>query len=183
MFAELGAPVIDTDIIARELVLPGQPALEEIRHRFGDAVIDANGCLDRSAMRQLIFADPVARRDLEAILHPRIGDETRRQAETAGGIYQVIVVPLLLTSPLRGFVDRILVVDCDEQTQIKRLLARDAESETQAHRMLAAQTRRDERLACADDIIENNAELATTRRAVNRLHRKYLRLAHRQGRS
>ena len=175
--SELGIPVIDTDVIARELVMPGQPALKEIRNRFGNAVIDASGCLDRSAMRRLIFADDVARRDLEAILHPRIGAETRRQAEAAGGIYQIIVVPLLVTSPLRGFVDRILVVDCEEQTQIRRLLARDAESEAQARRMLAAQTSRDERLAYADDVIDNDAELSATRRAVNRLHRDYLRLA------
>ena len=183
MFAGLGVPVIDTDVIARELVAAGQPALEEIRHRFGDEVFDATGNLNRSAMRRLIFADTVARRDLEAILHPRIGEETRRQSGAADGTYQVIVVPLLLTSPLRDFVDRILVVDCDEQTQIDRLLARDAESETQARRMLAAQTSREERLASADDIIDNSSELTETRSAVNRLHRRYLRLAEQQARS
>ena len=131
-------------------------------------------------MRRAIFSDSEARRNLEAILHPLIGAETRRQAEAAGGIYQIIVVPLLLTSPLRGFVDRILVVDCDEQTQIKRLLARDGESETQARRMLAAQSSRNERLACADDIIDNKLPLSETRRAVKRLHRMYRRLAGQQ---
>lgn len=177
LFAELGVPIIDTDVIAREVVEPGEPALEEIRERFGEQVVDAAGSLDRRALRRRIFEDADARRDLEAILHPRIGSETLRQAEAAGGPYQLIVVPLLLGSPLTAFVDRVLVVDCDEQAQIERLLARDAETVEQARRMLAAQSGRDERLRIADDVIDNGGSLAQTRAQVIDLDRRYRRLA------
>ena len=142
MFAELGVPVIDTDMIAREVVQPGQPALIEIRERFGEEMIAVDGNLDRRAMRKLVFENEAARHDLEAILHPRIGDETRRQADAAGGTYQLIVVPLLVDSQLRQFVDRVLVVDCEEDTQIQRLLARDEESLEPARRIIAAQASR-----------------------------------------
>ena len=180
LFSELGIPVIDTDVIAREVVAPGQPALDEICDRFGEHIIDAAGNLDRAAMRQEVFSDENARLDLEAILHPRIGAETRRQAGSADGPYQLIVVPLLTKSPLVRFVDRVLVVDCDEDTQIKRLLARDAETVSQARRILKAQASREERLAVADDVVENNGGLAPLRVAVTRLDRKYRRLAERQ---
>jgi dephospho-CoA kinase len=174
MFADLGTPVIDTDVIAREVVRPGQPALDEIREAFGDGVIDPDGTLDRAAMRTIVFGDDAARRRLEAILHPRIGAATRAQADAAGGDYQIIVVPLLVESALRGFVDRVLVVDCDEATQIARLLARDTESEAQARRMLAAQSTRAERMAIADDVIANDGSLDDTREQVEALHRRYL---------
>jgi dephospho-CoA kinase len=174
MFADLGVPVIDTDVIAREVVRPGKPALEEIRETFGDAVIAVDGTLDRPAMRAIVFGDDTARLRLEAILHPRIGEATREQADAAGGEYQVIVVPLLVGSSLRTFVDRVLVVDCDEETQVARLLARDAESEAQARRILAAQSSRDERLAVADDVIANDGDLDETREQVLALHRRYL---------
>lgn len=177
MFADLGVPVIDTDVIAREVVSPGQPALAEIREAFGAGVIAADGTLDRAAMRSMVFGDAGARRKLEAILHPKIGKATRAQAEAAGGAYQVIVVPLLVESSLRGFVDRVLVVDCDERTQVARLLERDAESEEQARRILAAQSTRDERLAIADDVISNEGNLDETRDQVEALHRSYLREA------
>jgi len=143
MFANLGVPVIDTDIIAREVVQPGQPALDEIRERFGETVIDAAGNLDRAALRKLIFSDEDARLDLEAILHPRIGAETRRQADAADGDYQLIVVPLLVGSPLLQFVNRVLVVDCSEATQVARLLARDTETVAQARRIIATQAPRE----------------------------------------
>lgn len=177
MFAELGIPVIDTDVIAREVVAPGQPALEEIRNRFGDHMIDASGNLDRAAMRREIFANEDARHDLESILHPRIGEETRRRADAAGGPYQIIVVPLLTTSRLIDFVDRVLVVDCDEDTQIERLLARDTETIEQARRILAAQANREERLAIADNVIDNSGSLDATRREIIRLDALYRRLA------
>lgn len=177
MFAELGIPVIDTDVIAREVVAPGQPALEEIRNRFGDHMIDASGNLDRAAMRREIFANEDARHDLESILHPRIGEETRRRADAAGGPYQIIVVPLLTTSRLIDFVDRVLVVDCDEDTQIERLLARDTETIEQARRILAAQANRKERLAIADNVIDNSGSLDATRKEIIRLDAIYRRLA------
>ena len=174
MFAELGVPVIDTDVIAREVVAPGQPALEEIRHEFGDGVFDDDGHFDRAAMRRIVFGDADARRRLEAILHPRIQAAAYEQAAAAGGRYQVIVVPLLTESPIRDFVDRVLVVDCDEDTQIRRLMARDGESEGQARRILAAQASRDERLAIADDVIHNDHDIADAQRQVEALHRRYL---------
>lgn len=176
LFAELGIPVIDTDIIAREVVAPGEPALDEIRERFGDNMIDAAGQLDRAALRKVIFDDNTARLDLEAILHPLIGAETRKQAHDAGGNYQLIVVPLLVGSPLTQFVDRILIVDCKEETQIRRLLARDTETVEQARRILAAQASQEDRLALADDVINNDHSLEHLRNQVVDLDRKYRRL-------
>ncbi len=177
LFAELGAAIIDTDVIAREVVAPGQPALEEIATAFGDEVLQADGSLDRGALRARIFASVEDRRRLEAITHPRIRAETLRQASEAGGPYQLIVVPLLVESPLRDSVDRILVVDCPEETQIERLMARDADSEAQARRILAAQASRSERLAIADDVVRNDGSLEDTRRQVAALHEIYRSLA------
>ena len=177
LFAAAGVPIIDTDVIAREVVEPGQPALEEIRAAFGNDVIAEDGRLDRAAMRKLVFSDHDARRRLEAILHPRIGAATIEQANAAGGAYQLIVVPLLTESALKDAMDRILVVDCSEETQLERLLARDAESSEQARRILAAQASREERLAIADDVITNDASLDELRTAVDELHRQYLDLA------
>ncbi|MFQ5546993.1 MAG: dephospho-CoA kinase [Woeseia sp.] len=173
-FAGLGVPVIDTDVIARELVEPGKPALDEIRVAFGDDVIDADGRLNRGAMRELVFSDEVCRAKLESILHPRIREEAMTQSRAAGGPYQIIVVPLLAESPIRKLMDRVLVVDCDEDTQLRRLLARDAQDETRARRIMAAQAGRQERLAIADDVIANNDDLSGTRQQVAALHEKYL---------
>jgi dephospho-CoA kinase len=177
LFAGLGAAVIDADVIAREIVTPGQPALDEVHEEFGDAIINDDGTLDRPALRQLVFADSQARHRLEAILHPRIQQATLKQTQQAGGDYQLIVVPLLTESPLKSYVDRILVVDCAESTQIQRLLARDAETEDQARRILAAQSSREERLAVADDVINNDGDLAETGAQVAALHEIYLSLA------
>lgn len=177
MFAGLGVAVIDTDVIAREVVEPGRPALDEIRERFGEEIIDAAGRLDRRELRNRIFADPEVRLDLESILHPRIGAEALRQADEADGAYQLIVVPLLVGSQLLGFVDRVLVVDCDEETQIQRLLARDTETMEQARRILAAQSSREDRLAIADDVISNDGKLEETRDQVRSLHETYKSLA------
>ncbi len=173
IFAELGAAVIDTDVIAREVVAPGQAAIDEIRREFGEDYLTADGKLDRATMRRLVFADDTARSRLEAILHPRIRDETLAQATAAGGPYQLIVVPLLVDSPLLQFVDRVLAVDCAEDTQIERLMARDADSEEQARRILATQASRQERLAIADDVIDNDGSLERTRRQILALDRAY----------
>lgn len=177
LFAELGATIIDTDIIAREVVAPGQPALEEIAAAFGDGVLLPDGSLDRGALRARIFASAEDRRTLEAITHPRIRAEALRQADAAGGAYQLIVVPLLVQSPLRGSVDRVLVVDCPEQVQIDRLVARDGESEDGARHILAAQSSRSERLAIADDVIVNDGGLDNLREQVAALHEIYRSLA------
>tara|TARA_B110000444_G_scaffold149768_1_gene140103 strand:+ start:226 stop:846 length:621 start_codon:yes stop_codon:yes gene_type:complete len=176
-FAKLGVPIIDTDIIAREVVQRGQPALEEIREKFGDSFISANGHLDRAAMRAAVFSNQDARLDLEAILHPRISIETKCRANDAGGKYQIIMVPLLVESALRDFVDRILVVDCSKEAQIKRLIKRDKESVAQARRIIAAQASQESRLEIADDIIRNDEGIDAMQIKVAELHRRYRRLA------
>lgn len=179
MFAERGVAVIDTDVIAREVVQPGQTALAEIEKCFGDAVIEDDGQLNRHTLRRLVFENNHKRLELEAILHPRIGAETRRQAELAfvsgrfAAPYQIIVVPLLVGSALLEFVDRVLLVDCNKETQIARLLSRDTETEAQARRILAAQASREDRLAIADDVIVNDHGLAETERVVGELDKKY----------
>ena len=177
LFAALAIPVIDTDVIARDLVQPGMPALEEIRKRFGDDVLDASGNLDRSAMRSIVFADADARHDLETILHPRIGAEVLRQSHIANGPYQVIVVPLLVNSSLRQYLDRVLVVDCAEDEQLRRLVRRDGETQEQAQRILAAQSSREQRLAIADDVIHNDSSVERLGEIVKELHQLYQRLA------
>ncbi len=177
LFGDLGIPIIDTDVIAREVVAPGTEAIKLIRARFGDEVIDEDGGLQRSKMRRKVFADDVARRDLEAILHPRIGSEVVRQADEVDGEYQIIVVPLLVDSPLRQYVDRVLVVDCEENVQMERLLARDSETIEQARKILAAQSSRSARLDIADDVITNNLGLGELATQVTDLHQYYRSLA------
>lgn len=177
LFARRGVPVIDTDIVARQVVEPGRVALRDIRAAFGPQVLDDDGRLDRARLRRIVFADPAKRRELEAILHPRIRRETMRQARSAGGDYQLIVVPLLVESPMRSSMDRVLVVDVPETVQLERLLARDAENPAQAQAMIAAQASREERLAIADDVIRNDEDLAETERQVAALHDLYRALA------
>lgn len=172
-FADLGVPIIDTDVIAREVVAQGSPALAEIRAAFGGEVFDAAGLLDRKKMRQVVFADENERRKLESILHPRIRDATIAQAAAVTGPYMIIVVPLLVESPLRAFVDRVLLVDCSEETQLSRLLARDGESESQARRIIASQADREARRAIADDVVLNDGNLGATRKMVRTLDEKY----------
>lgn len=176
-FAGLGVPVVDTDVIAREVVMPGSAALAKIRDEFGPAVIDKSGALDRGAMRSLVFEDPDRRHRLESILHPVIRTEAFRQAQAAAGPYVIIVVPLLFESPMKDGMDRILVVDCSVDTQLERLRARDGESEERARRIIATQASRDERLSIADDVIENDGDKQASRNAVRQLHDAYLQLA------
>ncbi len=176
-FADLGIPVIDTDVIARDVVAKGAPALAQIRADFGDAVFNDDGVLDRKAMRKLVFSDDSKRRQLEGILHPRIREAAVVQAQAVTDPYMIIVVPLLVESPMKALMDRVLVVDCSEDVQLKRLLARDTENEAQARRMIAAQANRDERRAIADDVLLNETDLDETRRQVDALHHRYLELS------
>ncbi len=176
-FADLGVPVIDTDVIAREVVAKGAPALAQIRAEFGDDVFNDDGTLDRKAMRKLIFSDDSKRRQLEGILHPRIREATLIQAEAVTDPYMIMVVPLLVESPMKEFMDRLLVVDCSEEIQLNRLLARDTENDEQARRIIAAQTSRNERLAIADDVVLNDAGLDQTRTRIEALHKEYLELS------
>lgn len=179
-FESLGVPVIDTDKVAREVVLPGTPALQEIRDEFGPAVIAPDGTLDRRALREIVFGDEQKRRRLEAILHPRIRDESMRQASAADGPYVIIAVPLLFESPMKDAVDRILVIDCSEEVQIERLMARDGETREQACRIMATQASREDRLSIADDVIVNDGSRDRSFAAVERLHTDYLVMARRK---
>jgi len=177
LFAALSVPVIDTDVIARQVVEPGQPALAKIAATFGPDVLDADGRLDRRRMRERIFADPDAKRRLEAILHPAIRAEMEQQSMAAQGPYQVLVIPLLTEGGRRDHVDRVLLVDVPEELQIQRLMMRDGVSHEQAQASLNAQATRAQRLALADDVIRNTGRVDGLREQVAELHGKYLRLA------
>ena len=176
-FADLGVPIIDTDVIAREVVAPGAPALDEIRKTFGDKVFQLGGALDRRAMRNIVFSDDAKRQQIENILHPRIRDAVYQRVAETSGPYLLIVVPLLFGSPMTDFMDRVLVIDCSEKVQLSRLLARDTENEEQARRMIASQASREERLSIADDVVQNDGKREDTRQRVDALNNEYLRLS------
>jgi dephospho-CoA kinase len=176
LFAELGVEIIDTDQIARELVVPGSPALDAIRRQFGPWVLTENGELNRKKLRGIIFGDAARRRELEAILHPLIRREALARAKAAAGPYVLLAVPLLFETGFNDLVDRTLVVDCPQPQQIERLIRRDGVSEAEAHAAIAAQIPRERRLSAADDIIDNSGTLAATRARVAELHQEYLKL-------
>jgi dephospho-CoA kinase len=176
-FMDLGVPVIDADVAAREVVAPGKPGLQQVIDRFGSRVVAENGELDRRALREIVFSDPDARRDLEAILHPLIRAEMDRRAAVAVGPYIVMAIPLLIEGGSRDRVDRILVVDVDEAVQLQRVMARDHCSAEQAQAILASQAPRTARLAAADDVLPNGGTVTELRQAVDALHQQYLRLA------
>jgi dephospho-CoA kinase len=177
LFAALGVPVIDTDVIAREVVEPGRPALAQVAEAFGRDVLDADGRLDRKRMREHIFSDPGARLRLEGILHPAIRAEMERQSQAAGGPYQVLVIPLLAEGGRRDHVDRVLLVDVPEELQIQRVMWRDGVSHEQAQASLNAQATRAQRLAMADHVLRNTGRVDDLREQVAKLHQQFLRLA------
>jgi dephospho-CoA kinase len=180
LFAAQGARIIDADVIAHTLTAPQGAAMPAIRAAFGEAMITAEGALDRAAMRARVFAEPQERQRLEAILHPLIRAETDRQAAASLGLapYVVLVIPLLVESgAYRGRVDRLVVVDCPEATQISRVMARNGLSAEEVERIMQTQATRAQRLAVADDLIDNGGGLAALAPQVLRLHRKYLELA------
>ncbi|MFC5476478.1 dephospho-CoA kinase [Paraherbaspirillum soli] len=177
MFAERGAAVIDTDAIAHQLTAADGIAIAPIRAEFGDAFITTSGAMDRAKMRAHVFSDPTAKQRLEAILHPLIRTETMHAAAQASGLYLLFVVPLLVESGTwKQRVDRILVVDCDEQVQIRRVMQRNALSEPQVRAIMATQASRQQRLQAADDIILNDSDPATLVPQVERLHALYASL-------
>ena len=177
MFSALGAGLVDTDSIAREVVKPGSPGLAAVERQFGDTIITATGELDRRRMRQIIFSDENARRMLERTLHPLIRARTLELVAASDAPYVIIAVPLLLETGFFRLVDRILVVDCPESQQIERLVQRDDVTESEARAMLAAQTDRKTRRAAASEIVDNSGSLDATRSQVEALHRLYLALA------
>ena len=177
-FAALGASVVDTDLIAHALTAPGGAAIEAIRRTFGADMLTPDGSLDRAAMRALAFQRPAARRQLEAILHPMIRVESTRQCREASGPYVVLAVPLLIESgTYRERCNRICVVDCPEDLQVARVRQRNALPEEQIRSIMAAQASRAQRLAAADDVIDNRGTLAELEAQVERLHAAYLAAA------
>jgi dephospho-CoA kinase len=176
-FIDLGVPVVDADEAARAVVAPGTPGLAKVVERFGGGLIAANGELNRRALRDLIFSDPSARRDLEGILHPLIRAYMEKNAQMAVGPYVVMAIPLLVEGGSRDHVDRILVVDVDEAVQLQRVMARDSSTPEQARAILASQASRSARLAAADDVLPNTGSVTDLRQGVDRLHQRYLRLA------
>ena len=178
-FQALGVEVVDADVAAREVVEPGQPALARIAERFGAGMLLADGRLDRRQLRERVFADAQARRDLEAITHPAIRARVKAQAQAAPGPYAVVAVPLLAEAGRAAYpwMARVLVVDAPESLQHDRLMRRDGVDEALAARMIAAQASRTVRLAIADDVILNDGDPAHLDTAVSALHARYLAAA------
>lgn len=176
-FADQDITVVDADVVAREVVEPGQPALVEIVNKFGEQVLQANGWLDRAALRERVFADPAARTQLEAITHPRIRGAMVQQLQQAHSAYVVLVSPLLLQTSQRDLVQRVLLIDVPESLQLQRASARDAQTAEAISRIMAAQLPRQQRLAQADDVVDNSGTLADLYRQLLPLHQHYLQRA------
>lgn len=177
LFAERGAHIIDADVIARELTAPAGAALPEIAAVFGKRAIAADGGLDREHMRSLVFNDPVQRRRLESILHPRIRTEIQHRRDLAVGPYCMLVIPLLIETGRQYQADRVLVVDASEPVQVERVRRRSGLDHDQIRRMIASQATRDERRAAADDLIDNDGPIEDLFAQVESLHHRYRSLA------
>lgn len=176
-FESLGATVIDTDALSREAVMPGSPALAEIRDAFGPDVLAATGELDRDAMRRRVFGADTARRRLEAILHPRIAELLDGRLAALREPWCIVAIPLLVEAGWADRVDRVLVIDVPRETQLTRLAARDGIGEDAAQRMIHAQASREERLAIAHDVVDNTGDLEDLAALVGRLFAAYEALA------
>lgn len=180
-FAELGIDIVDADVIAREVVEPGTPALAAITTQFGPEMLDPQGQLDRRRLRERVFSDPDAKAWLNGLLHPLIRQEMLRQCANARSPYCLLVVPLLVENKLTGLANRVLVIDVDEATQIERTCRRDGVSRAQAEAILAAQASRAERLAAADDVLDNQNDAAEAiKRRILALHETYMAFASQQ---
>lgn len=173
LFAARGVPIIDADAVAHELTLPDTPATREIAEKLGSDLLQSDGSLDRAKLRGRAFADPVVRDKLESVLHPLIRAEMLRQRDVATGEYCVLVVPLLVEKGWGALVDRALVVDCSEETQVARCIARDGRAGGEIRAVMAAQVSRAERLAAADDVIVNEDGPEALEAAVDALDRQY----------
>jgi dephospho-CoA kinase len=181
-FGRLGATVVDTDAIALELTRAGGAATGQVRSLFGDEYVDADGAMDRARMRALAFRDPAARKKLEELLHPMIRAESERRIAAASGPYVIHVVPLLVESAgYRQRVARVLVVDCPQSVQMERVRRRSGLSEDEVKRIIDAQVKREDRLAAADDVIDNSGTLDALHKQVRELHARYLAGSRSQG--
>lgn len=172
--AELGAAVVDTDVIAREQTVPGAPAVEEIAGALGASLITRNGALDRALLREKVFADPGARKQLEAILHPRIRHAAWQRARATPGSYLVMVIPLLAETGFTAGLDRMLVIDTPRKLQMARLRERDGVTGRMARAIISAQASRRQRRALANDIILNDESIEALHTQAGRLHLLYL---------
>jgi dephospho-CoA kinase len=177
LFAEHNVPIIDADLIARELVEPGQPALEEIVDTFGPGVLSRDGTLDRRKLRARVFEDAEQRKQLEAILHPRIRHGMMERLEAVDAPYAIMVIPLLIDTGYWNMIDRILVIDVDEEDQLQRVMQRDGVTREQAQSIVDTQVSREDRLAAADDIIENRSDITALRKQIDALHERYVQRA------
>jgi dephospho-CoA kinase len=182
MFTNLGAGLVDTDVVAREVVAPGEPGHAAVTAAFGSGVLLPSGEINRAALRSLVFADEGKRRTLEAVLHPLIRARTRAQLAAQRTPYSLVAVPLLVETRFAELVDRVLVVDCPESMQLERLMRRDAMPRAEALAMLRAQVDRATRLKAAHDVIDNSGAPEVTRRQVEQLHQVYLGLARQRSR-
>lgn len=176
-FEALGITVIDADQVAREVVEPGEPALARITDRFGADILLSNGCLDRTALRRIVFEQPKQRDWLEQLLHPLIRDRIMTKLESSGSGYAVLASPLLLETDQHLLVNHIVVVDVSETLQISRTIARDSNDEQQVKAIIAAQMPRDERVAKADDLIDNSGSEEALKPLIEKLHKKFLKQA------
>ena len=176
-FAARGVPCIDADQLTRDLVEPGEPLLERLVATFGEGILDAQGRLDRRRLRERVFADPVERRRLEALMHPAVYAAMRERIAALDAPYCLLVIPLLVETGAQSRVHRVLVVDVDEATQRARTAARDGVSPEQVDAILASQASRAERLAAADDVIDNGGDRDALEARVEALHHRYLALA------
>jgi dephospho-CoA kinase len=176
-FSAQGVPVIDTDIIARELVQVGMPAHAKLVTEFGSDFFHPDGSLNRKKMRETIFNDRLVKKRLETILHPAIENEVLDRISQLTEPYCILVIPLYVESKTYKWADRILVTDAPEDIQVDRVMRRDGIDENQARSIVAAQASREERLNVADDVIENSGDLGNLERQVEKFHQKYLRLA------
>ena len=176
-FRALGVPVLDADQVSRDVVAPPSAALDEVARQFGPEFIMADGGLDRRRMRELVFTDPGAKKQLESILHPHIRQRLMQWREAQTAPYCIISVAILLEAGMDSLVDRVLVVDVPVETQLARLISRDNIIEALASSMIATQTQRDIRLKAAHDVIQNTGTPVQTQAEVARLHRVYLELA------
>lgn len=177
LFAKLGVEIIDTDQLAREVVLPNTPALQEIVNHFGKDILDSSKQLDRAKLRERIFNQPEERRWLEQLLHPLIREKVKQRVATVKSPYCIVVIPLLVETLPNPLINRILVIDVDPKQQIARAQARDKMSREQIEAILKAQVSREKRMAAADDLIHNDRDLNFLQQQVAKLHEFYLNLA------
>jgi dephospho-CoA kinase len=182
LFAKYAIKVIDADVIAREIVEPGTPALKAIIDKFGQSVLDSSGgsssgTLDRAKLRTLVFNNSEVKNWLNQLLHPAIREQMLLQTKQAESVYCLLSVPLLVENKLYQHVDRVVIVDVHEQTQLQRTLLRDKTNEQQIRAIMSAQATRQQRLAVADDVIDNNGKADDLTEKITQLHKHYLQLA------